>query len=236
MAVAGPEIRLRAAPVRVVPALSEQADHCREAGIPGPSAEVIPAAWPGPGRHRPAGPVPARPQRERHRSDVGGPDAVAAADRAGLAVLLLHHPPEIWEQWLADLPPPSLPTLYRWLQRTVEQGLVLRDRTGRRNAPYRHWVKGQEVQGLSTRWGPGSGRRIWISFARRGESCPAWSERKFPDGSLVRSAAGPVAAEFSFHLPGLGPKIGGSKRWAQRSVAPANPAGPRRGPAVRSNP
>jgi hypothetical protein len=34
--------------------------------------------------------------------------------------------------------------LWRWLQRAVGLGLVRQDGTGRRNAPFRYWLPGQE--------------------------------------------------------------------------------------------
>ena len=52
--------------------------------------------------------------------------------------------PEILEAWPADPHPPSLPTLYRWLERAVSLALVHRDGTGKRNDPHRYWLPGQE--------------------------------------------------------------------------------------------
>jgi hypothetical protein len=39
---------------------------------------------------------------------------------------------------------PSPPTLWRWLERAVAQGLLCREGTGRKNDPYRYWLPGQE--------------------------------------------------------------------------------------------
>ena len=48
------------------------------------------------------------------------------------------------EQWPEDFEQPNPGTLWRWLQRAVDLGLVHRDGTGRRNAPFRYWLPGQE--------------------------------------------------------------------------------------------
>jgi hypothetical protein len=44
-----------------------------------------------------------------------------------------------------DLPVPQAKTLWRWLGRAVEQGLVHRSGSGRKNDPYLYWLPGQEV-------------------------------------------------------------------------------------------
>jgi len=51
---------------------------------------------------------------------------------------------EILEAWPAAPPPPSLPTLYRWLERAVSLALAHREGTGKRNDPHRYWLQGQE--------------------------------------------------------------------------------------------
>src|SRR5262249_19775689 len=51
---------------------------------------------------------------------------------------------EILKHWPEDFERPNPGTLWRWLQRAVDLGLVHRDGTGRRNAPFRYWLPGQE--------------------------------------------------------------------------------------------
>jgi AAA domain len=51
---------------------------------------------------------------------------------------------DIRAQWPPDHAAPNDGTLCRWLQQAVERGLVCRDGTGRRSAPYRYWLRGQE--------------------------------------------------------------------------------------------
>ena len=52
---------------------------------------------------------------------------------------------QILEEWHDDLPVPQAKTLWRWLGRAVEQGLVHRSGTGRKNDPYLYWLAGQEM-------------------------------------------------------------------------------------------
>jgi hypothetical protein len=53
---------------------------------------------------------------------------------------------QIRAQWPADYPRPDEITLWRWLDRAVVAGKVLRDGTGRRNEPFRYWLPGAEEQ------------------------------------------------------------------------------------------
>ena len=46
---------------------------------------------------------------------------------------------EIGMRWPAS-PPPNAVTLFRWLERTVADGLVLRDGEGVRGFPFRYWL------------------------------------------------------------------------------------------------
>jgi hypothetical protein len=52
--------------------------------------------------------------------------------------------PEVARRWPADAEAPGAVTLWRWLERPVAQGLVLREGSGRKSAPYRYWLPGQE--------------------------------------------------------------------------------------------
>jgi len=45
---------------------------------------------------------------------------------------------QLLEHWPQDFPAPDETTLWRWLDRAVRDGRVLRDGTGRKNAPYRY--------------------------------------------------------------------------------------------------
>jgi hypothetical protein len=51
---------------------------------------------------------------------------------------------QIREQWPADYPRPDEISLWRWLDRAVVAGRVLRDGTGRRSQPFVYWVPGAE--------------------------------------------------------------------------------------------
>jgi hypothetical protein len=53
---------------------------------------------------------------------------------------------DIASTWPADQPSPPRPTLYRWLERAVQQKLIERQGTGRKNDPYIYWLKGQEAR------------------------------------------------------------------------------------------
>jgi hypothetical protein len=48
-------------------------------------------------------------------------------------------------RWPEEEEKPSPVTLYRWLERAVARGLVVRDGTGIRDKPFRYWLKGQEA-------------------------------------------------------------------------------------------
>lgn len=60
--------------------------------------------------------------------------------------------PEILEDWPPELPAPKPLTLWRWLERAVEQGEVLRDGTGTRDDPFRYWLKGREEKWNDDNW------------------------------------------------------------------------------------
>jgi hypothetical protein len=50
----------------------------------------------------------------------------------------------ILEQWPDDIPKPNEATVWRRLQRAVANGLVLKEGTGRKRAPFRYWLPGTE--------------------------------------------------------------------------------------------
>ena len=52
---------------------------------------------------------------------------------------------QILDEWHADLPVPSTKTLWRWLDRAVELGLVHCSGSGRRNDPFLYWLPQQEM-------------------------------------------------------------------------------------------
>ncbi len=54
--------------------------------------------------------------------------------------------PELLADWPAEEQAPSAITLYRWLERAVAAGDVLRNGSGTRGDPYRYWLKGQEAK------------------------------------------------------------------------------------------
>ena len=45
---------------------------------------------------------------------------------------------QLLKHWPQDFPAPDETTLWRWLDRAVRDGRILRDGTGRKNAPYRY--------------------------------------------------------------------------------------------------
>lgn len=53
---------------------------------------------------------------------------------------------EIASSWPPDAPKPPPATLYRWLERAFQQKLLERRGTGRKNDPFRYWLKGQEAK------------------------------------------------------------------------------------------
>jgi hypothetical protein len=60
---------------------------------------------------------------------------------------------EILADWPADfLKPPSL-TLWRWLDRGVQKGLILQEGTGRKRSPFRYWLPGHEEKWALDPWG-----------------------------------------------------------------------------------
>lgn len=50
----------------------------------------------------------------------------------------------ILEQWPQDHAKPAAATLWRWLERAVNEGKVLREGCGTRLEPFRYWLPGQE--------------------------------------------------------------------------------------------
>jgi archaellum biogenesis ATPase FlaH len=50
----------------------------------------------------------------------------------------------IRSRWPADQTRPSAATLYRWLERAVTHGLVIRDGNGARCKPFRYWLRSPE--------------------------------------------------------------------------------------------
>jgi hypothetical protein len=53
---------------------------------------------------------------------------------------------EILEQWPPDYPRPDATSLWHWLEQGVSRGMIQRDGTGRRNAPFRYWLAEREEQ------------------------------------------------------------------------------------------
>jgi hypothetical protein len=51
---------------------------------------------------------------------------------------------QLLQAWPPDDIPPSWTTLWRWLDRSVSSGLVLRQGAGRKDCPFRYWLPGQE--------------------------------------------------------------------------------------------
>jgi hypothetical protein len=60
--------------------------------------------------------------------------------------------PQIARRWPPDATPPADVTLWRWLERAVNQGLLLREGSGLKSDPYRYWLPGQEEQWKIPRW------------------------------------------------------------------------------------
>ena len=50
----------------------------------------------------------------------------------------------ILKQWPDDFPRPHASALWRWLDRAVNDGLVMRDGLGRKTKPFRYWLPGAE--------------------------------------------------------------------------------------------
>jgi hypothetical protein len=59
---------------------------------------------------------------------------------------------QVLEEWPQDFPKPDGSTLWVWLDRAVQDGRVVRDGTGRKNAPYRYWLPGMEAKWRATRF------------------------------------------------------------------------------------
>jgi hypothetical protein len=60
--------------------------------------------------------------------------------------------PQVARRWPPDAEAPAATTLWRWLERAVAQGLILREGTGRKSDPYCYWLPGQEVKWQRPRW------------------------------------------------------------------------------------
>jgi hypothetical protein len=59
---------------------------------------------------------------------------------------------QIARRWPPDVEAPPDVTLWRWLDRAVAQGLLLREGTGRRGDPYRYWLPDQEEKWKHPPW------------------------------------------------------------------------------------
>ena len=53
---------------------------------------------------------------------------------------------QVARDWPADYVKPTEVTLWRWLERLVAEGRVLKDGTGRKDDPFRFWLRGQEAR------------------------------------------------------------------------------------------
>jgi AAA domain len=51
---------------------------------------------------------------------------------------------EILDHWPQDFPKPAATTLWRWLDRALASGWVLKEGTGRNKSPFRYWLDGME--------------------------------------------------------------------------------------------
>lgn len=51
---------------------------------------------------------------------------------------------DILDEWPDDFPKPNSTTLWRWLSKTVADGLILMEGTGRKQDPYRYWLPTSE--------------------------------------------------------------------------------------------
>jgi hypothetical protein len=59
---------------------------------------------------------------------------------------------QVARAWPRDAEPPAPATLWRWLERAVGQGLVLREGNGRRNDPFRYWLAANEEKWRHPPW------------------------------------------------------------------------------------
>jgi hypothetical protein len=59
---------------------------------------------------------------------------------------------QVGKRWPAEGEAPAATTLWRWLERAVGQGLVLREGTGRKSAPYHYWLPGKEEEWKRPAW------------------------------------------------------------------------------------
>ena len=75
-------------------------------------------------------------------------------------------------EWPDDFDKPDKSTLWVWLERAVECGLVLRDGSGRKNTPFRYWLPGQEEK--------------WQDDPFHLPELPPWDDRSDLDSLLPR--------------------------------------------------
>lgn len=55
----------------------------------------------------------------------------------------------ILKEWPDDFPKPHPSLLWRWLERGVNEGLILRDGLGRKRQPFRYWLPGAEERWMA---------------------------------------------------------------------------------------
>jgi hypothetical protein len=73
---------------------------------------------------------------------------------------------ELHEAWPTEEAAPTAVTLWRWLERGVAEGTMLRDGKGERNEPYRYWLRGQEEKWAREPWGEAA-QQAAMDTARR---------------------------------------------------------------------
>jgi hypothetical protein len=59
---------------------------------------------------------------------------------------------QVGKRWPSEAEVPGATTLWRWLERAVGQGLVLRDGTGRKSEPFIYWLPGKEEDWKRPAW------------------------------------------------------------------------------------
>lgn len=67
---------------------------------------------------------------------------------------------EILDRWPEDFPAPPDVTLWRWLEKAVSTGKVLRKGSGRAKDPFKYWLKGIEAK-----WATDPDRLFWASLS-----------------------------------------------------------------------
>jgi hypothetical protein len=103
---------------------------------------------------------------------------------------------EIRQDWPPAGPPPSEISLYRWLERAVAQGQVCRDGTGRKSAPHRYWLPGQEKRWLA------ENPAYVFAEANREETQKFAQLAQVQLADCYRGLAEPVSAEEKANRPG----------------------------------